>query len=222
MAGFKSLMHLNMLKGAQSRGDTHAAPYGMHWGDPKDKPFLGFIRDNWCANFVDPTKVCLEIGPGGGRWTRYLLGSDHVYAVDYHQELLDELKKNYPVPHLQTIKNKGSDLLGVRNDTVDFLFSFGVFVHLDIKTIKAYMPEIKRVLKAGGDAVIQYSDKSKRQAARNDGFSDNTPSRMRKLIMDAEFVILAENLTIMPHSAIVHFTKEADKTYAKFQTYTDA
>ncbi len=222
MPSFKSLMHLNMLRGAKKRGETKSAPYGMHWGDPKEKAFLGFIRDRWCSNFVGANDVCLEIGPGGGRWTRYLLGSDHVYAVDFHQELLDELKKNYPVPHLETLKNNGSDLPGVPDESVDFLFSFGVFVHLEIETIKAYMPEINRVLKTGGTAVIQYSDKSKRQAARNDGFSQNTPSLMRKIVMDAGFIILAENLTIMPHAGIIQFTKEADGVLAKFQTYSQA
>lgn len=214
--------HLRMLHAAQKRGETATQPYGMHWGDPKEKAFLALVRDRWCANFVTPTRCCLEIGPGGGRWTRYLLGCDHLYAVDCHQELLDELRRNYPVPHLQTIKNAGTDFPGVPDGSVDFIFSFGVFVHLELDAIRDYLVEIRRVLRPNGDVVIQYSDKSKKQAQKNNGFSDNTPSRMRRLLMDEGFVILAENLTVMPHAGIVHFTHDAASPLMVNQTYTSA
>lgn len=222
MPNLDSEIHLNMLAGARRRGDTEREPYGMHWGDPKKKAFLGFVRDRWCAPYVSPTSTVLEIGPGGGRWTRYLLGCDKLYAVDYHEEILIELRKNYDVAHLEVIQNNGTDFPGIDDRSIDFVFSFGVFVHLDLPIIEGYLKEIYRVLKQDGTAVIQYSDKSKKQAALNDGFSANTPSQMRKMIIDHGFLILEENLTILPSAGLVRFTRSDDNPLLDLQTYTQA
>ncbi|HEU5142044.1 MAG TPA: hypothetical protein VFU04_02690, partial [Solirubrobacterales bacterium] len=46
--------------------------YGMEWGDPDVLPPLKHVRDNYLLPYLDPTKTVLEIGPGGGRWTRYM------------------------------------------------------------------------------------------------------------------------------------------------------
>lgn len=215
-------MHLRMLADARERGDTDEAPYGTHWGDPAEKPHLGIVRDVWCAPFVKPTSAVLEIGPGGGRWTRYLLGCGTLYAVDVHPEMLDELRRNFVVPHLRTVAGHGDDLPGIPDDSIDFVFSFGTFVHLELAAIEGYLKEIMRVLKLGGDAVIQYSDKSKPQAARNEGFTDNTPSRMRRMVMDRGFLILAENLTLLPHSGLIRFTRTSQQQLLDYQTCTSS
>lgn len=222
MPDLDTKIHLNMLEGAKKRGETENLPYGMHWGDPNEKPFLAFVRDNYCANFVKPTSTVIEVGPGGGRWTRYLLGCEKLYAVDFHQELLDELQRFFPVPHLVPINNSGSDFPSVPDNSVDFIFSFGVFVHLDVHIVEGYLKEMVRVLKPGGQAAIQYPDKSKKQAALNDGFANNTPSKMRKMVMDAGLLIVSENLTVLPHAAIIHFEKPENQSLIKFQTYTSA
>lgn len=214
-------IHLNMLDNSIKRGETENSVYGMHWGDPKEKPFLAYVRDHWCAKYVNPNHTAVEIGPGGGRWTRYLLGFDKLITVDYHQELLEELGKNFNLPHLHLLKNNGSDFPGIPENSVDFVFSFGVFVHLDIDIINSYLENIRKILKPGGNVIIQYSDKTKVQAARNDGFSNNTPSIMRKMILDHGYFILEENLTVLPHAGLVRFTIEEPKYYSQLQTNTE-
>ncbi|HEU5397089.1 MAG TPA: hypothetical protein VFV81_07970, partial [Verrucomicrobiae bacterium] len=67
--------------------------YGLEWGDPENSPPLQYIRDHFLLPYVRPETTVLEIGPGGGRWTRYMLPARKIYAVDFHQELLDELEK---------------------------------------------------------------------------------------------------------------------------------
>lgn len=222
MPDLSTKIHLNMLAGARGRGLTESKPYGLHWGDPEEKAHLRFVRDNWCAPYVKPASVVVEIGPGGGRWTRYLLGCNTLYTVDYHAEMLDELKRNYPVPHLHTVANNGTDLPGIADQSVDFVFSFGVFVHLDAPIIAGYLEEIARVLKRDGTAVIQYSDKSKPVPAKNDGFASTTPAQMRRMVMDAGFLILEENLTILQNSALIRFTRPSCEDLFVTQTYTSA
>lgn len=217
-----SPIHVRMLERSRQRGETETGAYGLCWGDPERLSSLGHVRDHWCAPFVKPTSTILEIGPGGGRWTRYMLGCRHLYAVDFHQELLDELAAKFRVEHLSFIKNDGDNLPGIDNDSIDFAFTFGVFVHLELHTIDAYMAEIFRVLKPGGDAVIQFSDKSKPQGRDNPSFSDNSPSKMRRMAIDQGFIILAENVTLLPNAGMMHLTKRDDAEMLKNQTYSDA
>lgn len=214
-------IHTNMLTNSIKRGETASEVYGMHWGDPKVKPFLAYVRDHWCAPYVNQNHTAMEIGPGGGRWTRYLLGFDKLITVDYHKELLEELDKSYRAPHLHLLHNNGSDFPGVEENSIDFIFSFGVFVHIDVDIINQYLGNMKKVLKPGGNIILQYSDKTKVQAAKNDGFSNNTPSIMRKMVLDHGFFILEENLTVLPHAGLIRFTIEEPVNYSAQQTNTE-
>ena len=56
----------------------------------------------------------MDIGWGGGRWTRYLLGFKTVYAIDYYEQLLSEFRKTFNRhKHVKPIKNNGADFPGV-------------------------------------------------------------------------------------------------------------
>jgi ubiquinone/menaquinone biosynthesis C-methylase UbiE len=197
-------IHLSMLRHAHHIGQPERdGVYGLHWGDPNTHPLLRAIRDRFIAPYLSFESVACEIGPGGGRWTRYLLSFRELYLVDFHRELLDEFGRNFRAPHLHLIKNSGSDLPGIADRSVDFLFSFGVFVHLDMPIIEKYLSEIRRVLKEHGNAVIQYSDKRKLAAKKNHGFSDNDPDRMRTVVKASKLTILEEDTDTLPHSAVI-------------------
>ena len=118
-------IHLNMLRGQPDSSETGRL-YGLHWGDPNAEPHLAWVRDEYCAKFVDPRHVAIEIGPGGGRWTRYMLGFQRLYAVDFYQELLDELAKFIRCPQLIPVKNDGCDFPGVADSSIDFVLMAGV------------------------------------------------------------------------------------------------
>lgn len=177
--------------------------YGLKWGNPDTDEPLRFIRDQYLLPYVGPDVTALEIGPGGGRWTRYLLPCRKVYVVDPYEELLHELTRSVRSPNLHTIRNAGSDL--PLPEPVDFEFSFGVFVHLPPETIDAYLGEMKTVLRSGGNAVIQYADKNKIIAQRYDSFTDMTPEKMRKMLTRHGWRIHEEDTTTLWHSSVVRF-----------------
>jgi cyclopropane fatty-acyl-phospholipid synthase-like methyltransferase len=157
----------------------------------------------------------LEIGPGGGRWTRYMLKARLIYVVDYHQELLDELARSFGVDGLTMIRNNGSDFPGVRPASVDFLFSFGCFVHLDFDIIDSYLRNMARVLKPDAIAVLQYSDKTKEQARRTPGFAENDPERMRRGVEARGYTVYEEDTASIGHSAIIRFGLSATDPAAR-------
>ncbi|HEX4157027.1 MAG TPA: class I SAM-dependent methyltransferase [Rhizomicrobium sp.] len=196
-----------MLDAAREGGQVaRDGLYGLHWGDPESEPALVTIRDHWLLPHVRPEITALEIGPGGGRWTRYMLPVRRLYAVDHFPELLAELRGNFPQPHVVEIRNNGTDFPGVPPNSVDFVFSYGVFVHLEANTIRSYLDNLRAVIGPATQLVIHYSDKDKLAAQRNKGFSDNDPRRMRMMVEGAGYRILEEDTTSLDHSAIMRFT----------------
>ncbi len=179
--------------------------YGLEWGDPEVSPPLRYLRDHFLRPYVSPETTLVEIGPGGGRWTRYMLSAKQIYALDYHQELLDELKKNFNDRHITFIKNNGDDFPNIPDKSIDFMFSFGTFVHLDVEIIERYLRNMKPLLRPTANVVIHYSDKTKPIAQSNKGFSENDPDKMRSLIVSCGYSIYEEDVKTMWHSSIVRF-----------------
>lgn len=219
MPDLDTRLHLNMLKASKRRRSllrrllraikrelTAPNIYGLEWGDPEVVEPLRFIRDRYVLPYVNGDQYAVEIGPGGGRWTQYLLGFRKLYGVDYHAELLEELKKNFNQPNMEFINNNGTDFPGVKERSIDYLCSFGTFVHLDTHLIEAYLANMKPILKPGANVVIEYSDKTKLMGQLNKGFSENTPEKMQAMVLGAGYKILEEDLTTMWHTSIIRFT----------------
>src|SRR5262249_21281257 len=154
-----------------------------------------FFKKRYLDPYVRNDHIALEIGPGGGRWTQYLLGFKQLYVLDYHSELLDELSRNFHKSNMIFVKNNGTDFPGVTTGSIDYVFSFGVFVHLDLHLIDAYLKNLRAVLKPDANVVIQYSDKTKVMAQVNESFSDNTPETMRHTVQKAGYHIVEEDVT---------------------------
>jgi SAM-dependent methyltransferase len=179
--------------------------YGLEWGDPDKVPPLRYVRDHYLAPYATPDSTVVEIGPGGGRWTRYMLGARHVYAVDFHQELLDTVKANVRSPRLTFIRNNGDDFPGIPAGSIDFVYSFGTFVHLDIDIIGRYLANIKALLRPGANVVIHYSDMTKPLGRSNKGFSENDPEKMIALVKSHGYTVYEEDRGTLWHSSIVRF-----------------
>ena len=179
--------------------------YGLEWGDPEQVPPLQYVRDHFLRPYVSSDTTVLEIGPGGGRWTRYMLHAKQIYAVDYHQELLDELKANLGPDKITFIRNHGDDFPGIAPACIDFVFSFGAFVHLDLDIIDRYLNNLKPLLKPSTNVVIHYSDKTKPLGRENKGFSENDPEKMAAVIKAHGYRILEEDTKTMWHSSVVRF-----------------
>lgn len=180
--------------------------YGMRWGDPETVPPLGWIRDRFLLPYVHPERVVVEIGPGGGRWTSYLLSCQRLYLVDYVPEVLAEARRRFRrFAHVSFILNHGDDFPGIPDASVDFVFSFGTFVHLELPTIAAYVRNMAGILAPQGQVVFQYADQTKVMARNNPGFAQTTPEQIRDAVTAAGFEVLEEDLTTLWHSSVIRF-----------------
>lgn len=154
--------------------------YGDQWGSVDDRDDLVAVRKKFLDPFVSPDKVSVEIGSGGGRWTRYLLSCKELICVELNPEMFDYIRNRFHHPkNVSYITTQGHDLPSVPNGSVDFIFSFGTFVHLEMETIAHYTESMSLVMKSGADLALQISNKHKEHAmTEKPSFSENSPEFM--------------------------------------------
>jgi len=186
---------------------TPAKIYGLQWGDPEVSGPQIYMRDHYVTPYLNPDHVALEIGPGGGRWTRYLLNFRELYVIDHHQEILKELRMHFDRCNMHFIVNNGTDFPGVPDRSVRFIISIACFVHLEPHLVEAYLQSMRRILHPGGNIVLTYADKTKVGGQINHTFGENTPERMRAMVTNAGYRIVEEDLTVLWNSGIIRFTR---------------
>lgn len=177
--------------------------YGLQWGDPEFIAPLRYIRDRFIAPYIDGEHSALEIGPGGGRWTRYLSGFDRVYVVDRHEWMFLELRRNVDFSGLRFVRTCGTDFPGLAPASVDYVFTFDCFVHLEVADIRAYLKNLRPLLRPAANVVIHYSDHGKVMARINPWFSENGPDIMRPMVADLGYTIAEEDTTTLWHGCIM-------------------
>jgi SAM-dependent methyltransferase len=100
----------------------------------------------------------LEIGPGGGRWTEHLLDRARDYVgIDISSACVTHCKQRFANDSkAKFIVGSGRDLAGVADESVDAIWSFDVFVHINAAEVESYAGEFARVLRPGGIGVIHH------------------------------------------------------------------
>jgi ubiquinone/menaquinone biosynthesis C-methylase UbiE len=205
------------------RGDEDGH-YGDHWGDPtlsglryrwhrlrygRTQPGdLSKVVKHYLRPYVTPDSVVLEIGPGGGRWTQFLVGAREVVLVELNTQFFRYLRKRFRKHKrkLTFYETSGFELEGIDDGSIDFVFSFGTFVHIDPEGIDDYLGEIARVLRPGGMCTIQYADRDKpylHTVPDFAGFSDMNTPRLESLVLARGFEIAEHDRALLDHSNIV-------------------
>src|ERR1700687_1077470 len=122
------------------------------------------ISAEWKAsvvkNFIDPYYVncntLLEIGPGAGRWTEFLIAKTVKFiGIDISESCVLECRKRFMAcPNAEFETGNGRDIGMIASNSVDGIWSFDVFVHINRDEFLSYVQEFRRVLKAGGVVII--------------------------------------------------------------------
>jgi len=113
-----------------------------------------FIQPN-----VDRSSTVLEIGPGHGRWSKEIAPlCGHLILVDLSPSCIEHCRVLFRErPDTTFVVNQGKELTGIPDASVDFLWSYDVFVHIGREEIGAYFREIHRVLRPNSRAIIHHA-----------------------------------------------------------------
>ena len=127
------------------------------WGTP-EKQWYGSILPR-IAEYL-PTGRCLEIAPGFGRWTQFLLElSDEVIAVDLIPCCVEACQQRFADnDRFEVFVNDGKSLEMVPDHSIDFVFSFDSLVHAESDVLDAYLRQLKRKLTPQGVGFFHHSN----------------------------------------------------------------
>lgn len=103
--------------------------------------------------------TCLEIGCGDGKWTVDLLVPrfKKVIAVDV-KEIPSRFKGIGNINYIQLTEDHDYGLESVEDNSIDFIYSFGVMVHLSQNAQMCYLEAMQRVLKSGGVVLASFAN----------------------------------------------------------------
>ena len=118
-----------------------------------------------CA--AEPESI-VEIGPGAGRFSEVLAErAERLVLVDVTDEALRRCREHLGErPGVEYVRTDGASLPGVEGGSVDLVWSFEAFVHMQPVDVAAYVGEIARVLRPGGRAVIHHAGRRDRSGWR--------------------------------------------------------
>lgn len=129
----------------------------------------GVPYDEWkrvlVSSLIDPYAALgariLEIGPGHGRWTEYLVQrAGKMILVDLSPQCLEHCRERFrELSQIEYRLTDGWNLPPDLTDSIDLVWSFDCFVHIEAADMRRYFGEIARVLVPGGKAVVHHGNR---------------------------------------------------------------
>jgi len=118
----------------------------------------GATTANIVLPYLNKSSDVLEIACGIGRVSRFIAPRcRHLHCSDILDEALATARTHLAnFPNVSFDKLSGYNLAGYDSESFDCVYSFATFFHFDFELVVAYFPEIKRVLKRGGIAIIEF------------------------------------------------------------------
>ncbi len=138
------------------------------WSDGGDEwsRSWGGAQSQWNGTIVPrirrhlPAHTILEIAPGFGRWTQFLVEQcQRLILVDLSEKCISACQKRFrDYNHVEYHVNDGRSLVVIPESSVDFVFSFDSLVHVEACVIESYVNEVARILKIDGTAFLHHSN----------------------------------------------------------------
>ena len=180
---------------------------GDEWSDVKS---LNQVIENYIEPFVNSSFDVAEIGSGGGRVTTRVCkltdAPKSIHCFDISKEMLKRaheavcaISTKVDVKYCLLKEDKSLEKF---SSSFDFVYSFDVFVHMDLHTIWKYLNHIKVMLRPKGRAFVSTSNLmaplgwkrfSKQKKFSVGGFYFVTPDLVRHLIHKSGLKIVKES-----------------------------
>lgn len=240
----KGFVDSNVWKGGYYEGDPlnpsggssyHVAmPYHGSKLNPLYICFAECIRP-----YVNSATDILEIGPGWGTWTKSMLTLNPrtIVCLDTlsaeHNKFWNHIGYRNNVQYLQ-IKN--FSLAEIKDNSIDFIFSFGTFCHISSLMCYEYFKNLFKKLRNGGQGFIMYADYDKKNLfaqkynmpnhsavktnneieffIHQDTVKDFMPTwyhlgrdRAYSILIELGYEVIASDININERDPIIHFRK---------------
>ncbi|HXA41974.1 MAG TPA: class I SAM-dependent methyltransferase [Candidatus Solibacter sp.] len=149
------------FRGYESRQGENAPLHYRHlgdeWGHPED---VESVVAEFILPFVGPGACVAELGSGGGRVAaRVLPHVREMWCFDISEQMLararDALGND---PRANFVLLDRPEFPADQHERFDFVYSFDVFVHLDLHMMWRYLQEFVQLVKPGGAFMFHTSN----------------------------------------------------------------
>jgi SAM-dependent methyltransferase len=189
--------------------------YGEEWTPSSD--WKSAIVQRFIERYLTDREKLLEIGPGAGRWTEHLQTiSRRLYVLDLASRPLVMCRDRFrDTGQVFCLLGDGKSI-PLADRSVDGIWSYDVFVHVNPVDARSYFAEFARVLRPGGYALIHHPGvASTPEQRKRDHRSDLTDGMVRAFAADngletvlqtTELVNVGDVLTIVRKPALERHT----------------
>jgi ubiquinone/menaquinone biosynthesis C-methylase UbiE len=162
---------------------------GIPYGKWKDQLVRTFVIPH-----LRPQSTMLEIGPGHGRWAvLFPKKVASLHLVDLSPSCIEFCRKRLG-EHLNVSYhvNDGRTLPMIQSASIDFVWSFDTFVHIEEPEVKSYAAELYRVMKPQSMGVIHHAG-SPTPEQRQNGMRSMVDSRkMVEILVENKLVLIRQ------------------------------
>ncbi|HMP74756.1 MAG TPA: class I SAM-dependent methyltransferase [Kiritimatiellia bacterium] len=184
---------------------------GEEWTDDVAR-YKSQDPEQWKQNLLEHVLVpqipegcaVLEIGPGAGRWSEPLRArASSVHLADISPVCIEQCRQRFgadPGFAFHLIRDGKLDFLP--DASMDRVWSYDVFVHINPRETEQYIAEFHRVLKPGGRAIIHHSglyDEVERPRLRRAGRAPMTAELFALLARRHGFDVLEQSDAYVHH-----------------------
>ena len=133
--------------------------YGLQWGDPRRDPHLREVVERAIYPYLPSGEgIIVELGAGGGRWSRELVTrSARLILVDAEPLFEEAVYQHMDCRNAEFIVSADGTLPMIGDGSVDFVFSFDTFVHFHNDLFTRYIASIGRILKPSGFLTLHFA-----------------------------------------------------------------
>ena len=117
------------------------------------------VVETFITPHISASSRVLEIGPGHGRWSKEIVDRcQELVLVDLSPTCLEHCRRLFKDrEHVVYQVTDGLSLPNVAEASIDFLWSYDAFVHMEAEVVAAYLGEMQRVLKTKGRAIVHHA-----------------------------------------------------------------
>lgn len=147
---------------------------GFHtlWDEKRNQTGL----ENFIKEDMKKKKVCLEIGCGGGQWSKFIYNLnifDKILCIDAlsaeHNNFWEHVGE-HAKDKITYVKVKDFSLDFIENNSIDYVFSYDVWCHISYSGQEEYLKNLKNKCVEDARLCIMYADALKYSKSEPDNF----------------------------------------------------
>jgi len=180
-----SLEQKYLLPGDNTPARNYAMWQDYNWGKKGEEwtvspEWKQSLIDEVMLKYITPGKTILEIGPGAGRWTETLQKiAKKLILVDLSDKCIELCKQRFSqCNNIEFFVNDGANIDFIQSETVDFIWSFDVFVHVNPVETEQYIKGFSRIFKKGGLGIIHHPGEGRSHEYKDNGWRSNMTAEL--------------------------------------------